>query len=301
MSAHTHLLQPISGKDHGRRLRRSHRHCQHWRQNNHQSLLCWWHRLSRHRLSRRRRRTGKISWASWQSLHSVWHGNQCWEDQVDDNPVASTRRSKWTDRSLRQSQTSSTWAQLYLTRVPSLRYPRIAQTTAALTRLKPVWNDRSISLSSKLWLMRALVTSIFLRACESWTLTAELQRRIQAIKMRCYCKISHISSHLIHRSCYQRGSLCQDPAGNLTTWRPDHRKETQTEVVCTCLLFWPKPSYKEQWKGEEDKADRKRDGKTTSRNGKAWSLPSPRGQWRTEKNGGSWFWNHLWCPNDPCG
>ena len=28
---------------------------------------------------------------------------------------------------------------------------RIAQTTAALTRLKPVWNDRSISLSSKIY------------------------------------------------------------------------------------------------------------------------------------------------------
>ena len=27
---------------------------------------------------------------------------------------------------------------------------RIAQATAALTRLKPVWNDRSISLSSKI-------------------------------------------------------------------------------------------------------------------------------------------------------
>ena len=27
---------------------------------------------------------------------------------------------------------------------------RIAQTTEALTRLKPVWNDRSISLSSKI-------------------------------------------------------------------------------------------------------------------------------------------------------
>ena len=26
----------------------------------------------------------------------------------------------------------------------------IAQTTAALTRLKPVWNDRSISISSKI-------------------------------------------------------------------------------------------------------------------------------------------------------
>ena len=70
---------------------------------------------------------------------------------------------------------------------------RIAQTTAALTRLKPVWNDRSISLSSKIKPMRSLVTSIFLYACESWTLTAELQRRIQAMEMRFYRKILHIS------------------------------------------------------------------------------------------------------------
>ena len=68
---------------------------------------------------------------------------------------------------------------------------RIAQTTAALTRLKPVWNDRSVSLSSKIQLMRSLVTSIFLYACESWTLTAELQR-IKAMEMRCYCKILRI-------------------------------------------------------------------------------------------------------------
>ena len=57
---------------------------------------------------------------------------------------------------------------------------RIAQTTAALTRLKPVWNDRSISVSSKIQLMCSLVTSIFMYACESWTLTA--------MKMRCYRK-----------------------------------------------------------------------------------------------------------------
>ena len=42
-------------------------------------------------------------------------------------------------------------------------------------------------------MMRSLVTSIFLYACESWTLTAELQRRIQAMEMRCYRKILHIS------------------------------------------------------------------------------------------------------------
>ena len=44
---------------------------------------------------------------------------------------------------------------------------RIAQTTAALTRLKTVWNDRRIkfSLSSKIRLMRSLLTSIFPYAC----------------------------------------------------------------------------------------------------------------------------------------
>ena len=41
---------------------------------------------------------------------------------------------------------------------------RIAHTTAALSRLKPVRNDRSISLSSKIQLMHSLVTSIFLYA-----------------------------------------------------------------------------------------------------------------------------------------
>ena len=70
---------------------------------------------------------------------------------------------------------------------------RIAQTTAALTRLKPVSNDRSISLCSNIQLMRSLVTSIFLYACESWTLTAQLQR-IQAMEKQCYRKILHISN-----------------------------------------------------------------------------------------------------------
>ena len=59
---------------------------------------------------------------------------------------------------------------------------RIAQTTAAMTRLKPVWNDRSVTLSSKIRLMRSLVTSIFLYACEPWTLTAELQKEYKPWK-----------------------------------------------------------------------------------------------------------------------
>ena len=46
------------------------------------------------------------------------------------------------------------------------------------------------------------------------------------------------TTHLVQRPCYQRGSPCQDPAGNLTTRRPpDDRKETQIAVVWSCFPF----------------------------------------------------------------
>ena len=71
--------------------------------------------------------------------------------------------------------------------------------------------------------------------CE-WTLKAKPQRRLQAMEMRCFRKILHIT-YKDHATNESRGCPCQDPAGNLTTRRPDHRKETQTAVVCSCLLF----------------------------------------------------------------
>ena len=72
-------------------------------------------------------------------------------------------------------------------------FSRIAQTTAALPKLKPVWNGRSISLASKIRLMRSLGTSIFLYTCELYTLTVELQRTMQATEMRCHRKILRTS------------------------------------------------------------------------------------------------------------
>ena len=65
--------------------------------------------------------------------------------------------------------------------------------------------------------IRFIVTSIFLYACELWTLTAELQRRIQAMEMKCYRKILHISY--------------------TTRKPPDDRKKTQAAVVWSCFLF----------------------------------------------------------------
>ena len=44
----------------------------------------------------------------------------------------------------------------------------------------------------RVWLMRTLILSNFLYAYESWTLTAEIERRI-ALEMRCYRRLLNIS------------------------------------------------------------------------------------------------------------
>ena len=58
--------------------------------------------------------------------------------------------------------------------------------------------------------------------------------------------------------------------------------------VC-CSSYLAKTISQGTVKGEEDKADKGRGGKTTSGNGQAWSSASPRGQWRTRKNGENWL------------
>ena len=80
---------------------------------------------------------------------------------------------------------------------------RIAQT---LSRLKIIWRDKNISLASKVTLMRTLILSTFLYACESWTLTAEIGRRRQALEMRCYRRLLNISykDHVINEEVRNR-------------------------------------------------------------------------------------------------
>ena len=82
--------------------------------------------------------------------------------------------------------------------------------------------------------MRSLVTSIFLYACESWTLHSRFPQKSTNHENRV---LPQDTTHLIQRPCYQRGSPCQDPAGNRITRRLDHRKETQTTVAWSCFSF----------------------------------------------------------------
>ena len=56
-------------------------------------------------------------------------------------------------------------------------------------------------------------------------------------------------------------------------------------------------SYREQFKEEDEEADRGNDGKTTSKSGLALNGTSCYGKLRTVRSGGSWLQNLQWCPN----
>ena len=113
------------------------------------------------------------------------------------------------------------------------------------------------------------------------------------------------TTHLKQRPCYQRGSPCQDPAGNRTTRRrPDHFKETQAAVVWSCVPFIRSGQNHLSRHSERGKKTRQTE-EEVGRQHQGMDRPGvrqvPEGSVEQEKNGGNWLPNHLWCPNVPRG
>ena len=117
-------------------------------------------------------------------------------------------------------------------------------------------------------------------------------------KMNCYRKIPCISykDHVIREEVCAKIQQAIRPSEDLLTVIKRCKLKWYEHVSCSSGLA--KTILKSQWKGEEDKVDGKRGGKTLGY-GQALSLPRPRGQWRTGKNRGNWLQKHLWCPNNP--
>ena len=139
------------------------------------------------------------------------------------------------DRSLRQSQASSPWAHLLQMRVPSLRYSpgqhRQQQHWQGWNQFGMTWVFLSVQRYD--WCTPLSHPS-------SWMLVSHWPHSRAPKKNTNHGNevLPQDTTHLIQRPCYQRGSPCQDPAGNRTTRRPpDHRKETLTAVVWSCLPF----------------------------------------------------------------
>ena len=100
-----------------------------------------------------------------------------------------------------------------------LTFINFYQTTAAVTKLKVIWNNKNIAISSKIRLMRSLAMSIFLYACETWTITADIERRIQALEMRCFRKLLGISyrDHITNKEVKERIGNAIGPYEDLLT------------------------------------------------------------------------------------
>ena len=128
-----------------------------------------------------------------------------------------------------------------------------------------------------------LSSSIFLYACESWTLTAELQRRIQAMEMRCYRKTLRISykDHVTNEKVRDKIQQAIEPLEVLLTIVKRRKLQWYSHVSRSSGLA--KAIWQGTVKGGRRKADRGRGGRTTSGNGQGWSWASPSGQWRTGK------------------
>ena len=159
----TDSFQHLSGENYNWRTGRSQRNSQHRRQNNYQRTFCWWHWWP-----------GRIKGGT--SLPGGTPGPLAWKIM----------------------QRNPNWWLTTLEEVESFKYlgavvtdqgsrpevlSRITQTTAALARMKTIWNDNHISLSSKIRLMRSLVISVLLYACEIWTSTADILKKLQATEM----------------------------------------------------------------------------------------------------------------------
>ena len=69
---------------------------------------------------------------------------------------------------------------------------RLAKTHSCLKSNEILWKSKNISIPTKIRIQRALVISVFLYDCESWTLTAYLEKRISALEMICYRRLLRV-------------------------------------------------------------------------------------------------------------
>ena len=77
--------------------------------------------------------------------------------------------------------------------------------------------------------MRSLVISVLLYACETWTLTADTLKKLQAIEMRCFRKLLGISyrDHITNDAVRERIRQAIGPYD-----------ETQVKVVLPCKQWF---------------------------------------------------------------
>ena len=109
------------------------------------------------------------------------------------------------------------------------------------------------------------------------------------MEMRCYRKMLRISykDHVTNEDVRAKIHQAIGPHEDPLTIAKRRKRQWYGHVSRSSGLA--KTIFQGTVKGGRRQADRKRGWKTTSGNGQALSSPSPRRQWRTEKDGGNWL------------
>ena len=142
--------------------------------------------------------------------------------------------------------------------------------------------------------MRSLVISIFLYACESWALTAELEKRTQAFEMRCYRRLLNISykDQVTNEEVRRKIQTAIEEYEELLTLVKKRKLRWFGHVSRSSGLA--KTILQGTVKGKrKQKTDRRRGGKTLSKSGQEWTLPAQLGQLKTEQDGKGSLRIHL--------
>ena len=155
---------------------------------------------------------------------------------------------------------------------------RIAQTTAAPSRQKIIRRDKNILLASKVKLMWTLLLSTFLYVFGSWILTEELERRIQALEMRCFRRLLNISykDHVTNEEGRNRIHVANGVHDDFLTLVKKRKLRSyghisrSSDTAKTVLRGRQKKRWKDNIKGQR----------------------------KTGKGGNVLFCRHMWCSDD---
>ena len=168
---------------------------------------------------------------------------------------------------------------------------RITQTTAAVTKLKVIWKDKNIAIGSKIRLMRSLAMSLFLYACDTWTIPADTERRIQALEIRCFRKLLGISyrDHITNEEVKARIGNATRLYEDLLTSVKRRTLKWYGHVARSSGLAKTVLQGTVQGGRRRGRQRKRNDGKTTSKSGLALNGASCYGKLRTARSGGSWL------------
>ena len=150
--------------------------------------------------------------------------------------------------------------------------------------------------------MRSLITSIFLYACESWSLIAELQRRIRAMEVRCYYKIPRISykDHALNKEVRVKIQKVIGPHEDLLTIVKRRRLQWYGHVSRSLGLAKTILQGTVKWERRQGRQRKRWEDSIRELTGPG-VRQVPESSGNHIENGENWLQNHLWCPNDPRG